>query len=81
MAPSVTFSLGFDCSTFILFFSVTTESSTFFLTEIQKTQTNDKPTPGQDTSFRSKRRPAKTRKRFDKVSYHSVVKRQGLGPT
>ena len=72
---------GFHCSTFILLFSLTIESLTFFLSEIQKTQTNDKPTPGQDSCFRSKRRPAKIRKRFGEVSYHSVIKRQGSGPT
>ena len=81
MAHSVTFLTGFDFSIFTLLFSLTLESLPFFLSEIQKTQTNDKPTPGQDTGFRSKRRPAKTRKRFGEVSYHSVVKRQGSGPT
>ena len=60
----------------ILLFSLTIESLTFFLSEIKKTQTNDKPTPRQDTGFRSKRRPVKTRKRFGEVSYHSAVKRQ-----
>ena len=67
--PSVTF---LTVGTFILLFSLTIESLNFFLSEIQKTQTNDKPTPGQDTGFRSKRRPAKTRKRFGEVSYHNV---------
>ena len=81
MPPSVTFLTGFNCSTFILLFYLTIGSLPFFLSEIQKTQTNDKPTPGQDTGFRSKRRPAKTRKRFGEVSYHSVVKRQGSVPT
>ena len=68
----MTFLTGFYCSTFILLFSLTIESLNFFLSEIQKTQTNDKPTPGQDTGFRSKRRSAKTRKRFGEVSYPNV---------
>lgn len=71
-APLVTFLTGFYCSTFILLFSLTIESLNFFLSEIQKTQTNDKPTPRQDTGFRSKRRPAKTWKRFGEVSYRNI---------
>ena len=70
--PSVTFLTGFYCSSFILLSSLTIERLNFFLSEIQKTQTNDKPTPGQDTGFRSKRRPAQIRKRFGEVSYHNV---------
>ena len=71
-APLSDLLTGFYCSTFILLFSPTIERLNFFLSEIQKTQTNDKPTPRQDTGFRSKRRPAKTRKRFGEVSYHNV---------